>query len=271
MATSANPEATFGAMMREWRQRRHLSQLALALKSDISQRHLSFVESGRSRPSREMVLHLAEQLEVPLRERNRFLLAAGFAPVYAERRLDDPALAVARQAVERVLRVHEPYPAIAVDRHWQLVAHNQAIAPFLAGASAELLRPPVNVLRLSLHPEGLGARIVNYTQWRAHLFERLQRQVAASADPELAALLDDLRSLPTPRSRLGTSPSVSHDGGGVFVPLQLTSDHGVLSFLSTTTVFGTPVDVTLAEIALECFFPADAATGEVLRARAPRA
>jgi transcriptional regulator with XRE-family HTH domain len=251
--------------MREWRQRRHLSQLALALKSEISQRHLSFVESGRAQPSREMVVHLTEQLDLPLRERNRLLLAAGYAPVYAERSLDDPALDVARQAVERVLEVHEPYPALAIDRHWNLVAANRAIAPFIAGASAELLRPPVNVLRLSLHPDGLATQIVNFAQWRAHLLDRLQRQVAASADSDLASLLDELRALPSPRSRLGASHSVVHDGAGVFVPLQLMSDNGVLSFLSTTTVFGTPVDITLAEIALECFFPADSVTAEHLR------
>src|SRR5512146_1621612 len=185
---------TLGDLLREWRRRRNLSQLALALESDISQRHISFVESGRARPSRELVLRLAERLEVPQRERNRLLLAAGYAPVYQERPLADPALAAARQAVERVLAGHEPYPALAVDRHWTLVAANRALAPLLAGIAPELLAPPVNVLRLSLHPDGLAPRIVNFGQWRAHLHERVHQQVAASGDPTLAALLEELRA-----------------------------------------------------------------------------
>ena len=281
MATSFHPpppdsgaatQPPLGALLREWRQRRKLSQLALALAADVSQRHLSFVESGRTRPSREMVLRLAAPLEVPLRERNRLLLAAGFAPSYPERRLDDPALVAARAAVERVLRAHEPYPALAVDRHWTLVAANRAVAPLLAGASATLLAPPVNVLRLSLHPDGVAPRIVNYGQWRTHLLERLRQQIAASGDDGLAALHDELRGYPPPaRSRARRSPAAADDGAGVFVPLQLAADDGgVLTFLSTTTVFGTPVDVTLAELALECFFPADDETAERLRRDPPR-
>jgi transcriptional regulator with XRE-family HTH domain len=271
MATSALPTAPapFGALLREWRQRRRLSQLALALDADISQRHLSFVESGRAQPSREMVLRLADHLAVPLRERNRLLLAAGFAPLYPERSLDDPALSAARAAVERVLRAHEPYPALAVDRHWTLRAANRAVAPFLAGIAPALLDGGApNVLRLSLHPQGLAPRILNLAQWRAHLLERLQRQVDASGDPALAALREELAAYPLPPRR-GTRPAaVAADGAGVFVPLQLAEDDGaVLTFLSTTTVFGTPVDVTLAELALECFFPADAPTAERLRAR----
>jgi len=255
---------TLGALLREWRQRRHLSQLALALDADVSQRHLSFVESGRAQASRELVLRLAERLEVPLRERNHLLLAAGYAPLFAERPLDDPALSAARRAVERVLAAHEPYPALAVDRQWRLVAANRAVAPLLAGVSPALLAPPVNVLRLSLHPDGLAPRIVNLAQWRAHLLERLAQQVAASADPALAALRDELRALPAPRTSAVRHPSIAGDGAGVFVPMQLATDAGVLSFLSTTTVFGTPVDVTLAELALECFFPADDATAAAL-------
>jgi transcriptional regulator with XRE-family HTH domain len=255
-----------GGLLREWRQRRKLSQLALALAADVSQRHLSFVESGRTRPSREMVLRLATQLQMPLRERNQMLLAAGFAPLYPERPLDDPALGAVRAAVERVLTAHEPYPAIAVDRHWTLVAANRAVAPFLAGASPPLLAPPVNVLRLSLHPDGVAPRIVNYRQWRSHLLERLQQQVAASGDDTLAALHDELRGYPPPApSRLRHPPSVESDGAGLFVPLQLAAGDEVLTFFSTTTVFGTPVDVTLAELALECFFPGDAETAERLR------
>ena len=255
-----------GPLLREWRQRRRLSQLALALKADVSQRHLSFVESGRAQPSREMVLHLAEQLGVPLRERNRLLLAAGYAPVFAERSLDDPALDAARRAVERVLQGHEPYPAIAIVRRWTLLAANRAVAPLLAGAAPPLLQPPVNVLRLSFHPDGIAPRIVNYAQWRTHILERLQHQAEVSADPALDELLTELRGYPPPPGRgRYRDHAVAEDGSGVFVSLQLETERGVLSFISTTTVFGTPVDVTLAEIALECFFPADAGTAERLR------
>jgi transcriptional regulator with XRE-family HTH domain len=270
MATSALPASppSLGALLREWRQRRRLSQLALALAADVSQRHLSFVESGRAQPSREMVLRLAEHLDVPLRERNRLLLAAGFAPLYPERSLDDPALGAAREAVERVLRAHEPFPALAVDRHWGLRAANRAVAPLMAWVAPALLAGPApNVLRASLHPEGLAPRIVNLAQWRTHVLERLQRQVEASGDATLAALRAELAAYPAPRPAGVRPAAVAADGAGVFVPLQLAADDGaVLSFLGTTTVFGTPVDVTLAELALECFFPADAATAERLRA-----
>lgn len=258
----------FGARLREWRRRRGLSQLALALAADVSQRHLSFVESGRAAPSREMVLRLAEHLEMPLRERNALLLAAGYAPVFAERPLDDPALAPARQAVERVLAAHEPFPAIAVDRHWTLVAANRAVAPLMALADPALLAPPVNVLRLSLDPRGLAPHIVNLADWRTHLLERLARQVAASADPVLAALRDELAALPAPRERAFSTTPAPRDGSGVFVPLQLATPAGVLTFVGTTTVFGTPVDITLSELALESFFPADESTAEALRAMA---
>lgn len=251
-------------MLRDWRARRRLSQLGLALEAGVSQRHLSFLESGRARPSRERVLQLAEHLELPLRERNQLLLAAGYAPVYAERPLADPSLAAARQAVERLLAAHEPYPALAVDRHWTLVTANAAVAPLLAGVDAALLAPPVNVLRLSLHPGGLAPRIVNLPEWRRHLLARLAQQVAASADPMLAELHDELAALPTPAGRRGVVGSTT-DGAGVFVPLQLDAGDGVLTFFSTTTVFGTPVDVTLAELALESFFPADAFTAARLR------
>jgi transcriptional regulator with XRE-family HTH domain len=265
-ALSAPQSSAFGALLREWRQRRHLSQLALALKADISQRHLSFVESGRAQPSRDMALHLAEQLGVPLRERNRLLLAAGYAPVFLERPLDDPALGAARRAVERVLQGHEPYPALAIDRHWTLLAANRAVGVFLSGVDPSLLQPPVNVLRVSLHPRGLAPRIVNLRQWRAHLLERVEHQVEASADPVLEKLLAELRAYPLPpQHALSHVVAAAHDESGVFVPLLLATDDGVLSAISTTTVFGTPVDITLSEIALECFFPADAETAERLR------
>jgi transcriptional regulator with XRE-family HTH domain len=267
---SASPEpAPVGLLLRTWRQRRRLSQLALACDADISQRHLSFVESGRALPSREMILHLAEQLDIPLRDRNALLVAAGFAPVYRERPLSDPALQSARKAVDLVLTGHEPWPALAVDRRWTLVTANRAVAPLLAGAEAALLQPPVNVLRLSLHPAGLAPRIVNLTEWRSHVLARLQRQVEVSADRVLADLLRELRNYP---SRDGERRVQAHNGSdgaagcaGVVVPLQIASESGVLSFISATTVFGTPVDITLSELAIESFFPVDTATADVMR------
>ena len=247
-----------GAQLRAWRSRRRLSQLDLALDAEISARHLSFLETGRSQPSRTMLLRLAERLAIPARDRNLLLVVAGFAPALPERTLDDPALAAARQAVELVLKAHEPFPALAVDRHWQMVAHNAGIGPFLADMAPHLLAPPVNVLRLSLHPEGLAPRIVNLAEWRAHILHRLEAQVEASADRVLAELLAELRAYPG-----GTAPG--GDGyGGVAVPLRVRAGEAVLSFLSTTTMFGTPIDVTLSELAIEAFLPADEATAAAL-------
>ena len=250
-----------GDLLREWRQRRHMSQLALANQGKISSRHLSFIETGRSQPSRDMVLHLAERLEIPLRDRNLLLVAAGYAPVFPERPLGDPALGAARKAVDLVLAGHEPYPALAVDRHWNMLAANTMVGRLMAGVDAALLKPPVNVLRLSLHPQGLAPRTANLAEWRAHLLARLRRQVELCADPVLAALLSELRGYPAP---LSASPAAVAEYGEIVVPFRLTSAFGVLSFFSTTTVFGTPVDITLAELALESFFPADAATAEAL-------
>ncbi len=239
-----------------------MSQLDLAVDAENSTRHQSYVESCRYQPSREMLLHLAERLAVPLRARNLLMVSAGYAPMFAERPIGDPALAPARRAIDLVLKGHEPYPALAIDRHWTLVDANAAVAPLLAGADPALLKPPVNVLRLSLHPSGLAPRIANLAEWRAHLFERLRRQIEISADPVLVALLEELRAFPAPHTR--RPPPTPADYAGVVVPLQLTTAAGVLSFLSTTTVFGTPVDVTLSEIALESFFPADRATADAL-------
>jgi transcriptional regulator with XRE-family HTH domain len=254
-----------GELFRGWRQRRRLSQLDLALRADVSARHLSFVETGRSQPSREMVLHLAEQLEVPLRERNALLLAAGYAPAFPERALRDPALSGVRDAVERVLAGHEPYPALAVDRHWNLVAANRAIAPFLNCVSPMLQQPPVNVLRASLHPEGMAPRIANLGEWRAHIFARLRRQIDHSGDRVLADLLGELRGYPAP----GVPDTAPIDpAAAVVVPLRFVSPAGILDLVSTTMVFGTPLDITLSELALETFFPADAATGAILRSLA---
>src|SRR5947207_660389 len=179
---------TIGNHLREWRQRRRLSQLDLALEAEISTKHLSFLETGRSQPSRDMVLRLAEHLDVPLRERNVLLVSAGYAPVFPQRQLADPALDAARKAIDLVLKGHEPYPALAVDRHWTLVAHNAAVPPLLAGADPGLLAPPVNVLRLSLHPSGIAPRIANLAEWRGHLLDRLRRQVETTADPVLTEL-----------------------------------------------------------------------------------
>jgi transcriptional regulator with XRE-family HTH domain len=250
----------FGEQLRRWRRMRRMSQLDLALEAEISSRHLSFVETGRSRPSREMVLRLAETLDLPLRARNLMLVAAGLAPQFPERPLDDPALAPARRAIDLILKGHEPFPALAVDRHWNLVAANGAVAPFLAGVSPHLLAPPMNVLRLSLHPEGLAPRIVNLGEWKAHLVQRLRDQYAASGDPVLQGLAEELQAYPG-----GDGGHGGGDFGGIAVPLTLEADGGRLSFLSTTTMFGTPVEVTLSEIAIEAFFPADDETAAALR------
>ncbi len=254
----------FGEHLRHWRQHRRLSQLDLAHEADISTRHLSFVETGRANPSREMVLRLSERLGIPLRERNTLLVAAGYAPMYRERPLGDLALAAARQAVELLLKSHEPHPALAIDRHWNLVAANRMVPPLMAGAHAALLQAPVNVLRLSLHPLGIAGKIVNLAQWRSHLFERLRQQITATADPVLVALLEELRAYPAPES--DTNPRLEGEHAGIVVPFKLATSAGVLTFISTTTIFGSPVDVTLQELALETFFPADDFTRQALQA-----
>jgi transcriptional regulator with XRE-family HTH domain len=263
IAISASASRPVGDLLREWRQRRRMSQLDLACEAEISTKHLSFLETGRSTPSREMVLHLAEQLDVPLRARNALLNAAGYAPVFSERQLDDPAMAAARQAIDLVLAGHEPHPALAVDRHWCMAAANRAVAPLMTGVDPALLRPPVNVLRVGLHPGGLAPRTVNLAEWRAHLLAGLRQQIEVSGDPVLVDLLAELRSYDVPAGPLprATSP----ERAAVAVPFRLATDHGVLSFLSTITVFGTPIDVTLSELALECFYPADQATAVAMR------
>ncbi|HEY7641063.1 MAG TPA: helix-turn-helix transcriptional regulator [Steroidobacteraceae bacterium] len=253
-----------GDLLREWRQRRRLSQLDFSVEAEISSKHLSFLETGRSQPSREMVLHLAELLDVPLRERNSLLIAAGFAPMFKEHALSDPALQPAREAVDLVLKGHEPYPAIAVDRHWQLIAANAPARYFMTGVAPALLTPPLNVLRLTLHPDGMAPRIVNLAEWRSHLLARLRRQIEVSADPVLADLYKELSAYPAP-AHTAESPA---SAVSYAVPFRLATDAGVLSFISTITVFGTPVDVTLSELALESFFPADPATAAALRALA---
>ncbi|HKF32222.1 MAG TPA: helix-turn-helix transcriptional regulator [Jatrophihabitantaceae bacterium] len=259
--TTTVSRSPVGELLRQWRERRRISQLDLSIEADISSRHLSFVETGRSQPSRDMVLRLADTLDVPLRERNHLLLAAGYAPVYGEAALDAPQMAAVRQAIRLVLKAHEPFPAVVVDRGWNLVDANATIDLLTAGAAPQLLEPPVNVLRLALSPDGLAPRIVNLAEWRAHLLARLRREIAVSADERLIELLDELRQYP------GDKPDVEPPGSGdVVVPLRIRTDLGELRFLSTVATFGTPLDVTVAELSIESFFPANPETADALRA-----
>ena len=242
-----------GELLREWRVRRHLSQLDLAVEAEVSTRHLSFVETGRAKPSRELVLHLADRLDVPLRERNSLLLAAGYAPVYRETPLDAPDMAVVRHALDQILTGHEPYPALVVDRRWNLVAANAPLLALMSDVSPTLLEPPVNALRVSLHPDGLAPRIGNLAEWSAHLLDRLHRERTVSGDPALHALYEELAAYPGV-----VTQHMPGDAAALFVPLHLDD----LRFVSTIATFGTALDVTLAELSIESFFPADAATRE---------
>ncbi len=252
-----------GELLRGWRQRRRLSQLDLAVEAEVSTRHLSFVETGRARPSRELVLHLAEQLDVPLRERNALLLAAGYAPLYRETALDRDELAPVRAAIEALLSGHEPFPALVVDRHWTIVSANRPTQAILSTAVAPaLLTPPVNALRVTLHPQGLAPHIVNLAEYRAHLLARLHRQVLLTADETLAALEAELKGYPG-----GDGRAAHADPAALFVPLVLRAAAGEqLTFFSTIATFGTALDITPAELSIESFFPADAATAAALRA-----
>ena len=243
--------AAVGDLLRDWRQRRRLSQLDLALEAGVSARHLSFLETGRSNPSREMVLRLAAELDVPLRERNRMLLAAGYAPAYGERTIDSPEMAPVRDAIDAVLRAHEPFPALVIDRWWNLVAANRGDRAADRGRAPETLFP--NVLRISLHPDGLAPRIENLAEWRAHLLARLRRELVVTADPRLAELLDEAEGYPG--GEADRRPSTRS-------PSRCAST--ALSFLSTVATFGTAVDVTVAELSIEAFLPADEATARRL-------
>jgi transcriptional regulator with XRE-family HTH domain len=273
------PEARVGPLLRQWRQRRRLSQLDLALDAGVSARHLSFVETGRSKPSAQMVLHLAEQLEVPLRERNAMLLAAGYAPAYDERALDAPDMTPVRDALQLVLDGHDPHPAVVVDRRWNLVAANRGLGALLDGVAPALLEPPANAMRVALHPDGLAPRMANHAEWRAHLLAGLERQVAMSGDDGLEELLEEVAGYPAPpppddaaAARFGepgwraggnaAGPPPAHD---IFVPLRLHDGDGELRFFSTISTFGTAVDITVAELSIESFFPADAYTAEAMR------
>jgi len=260
---AATGTSGIGELLRDWRQRRRLSQFDLALEASVSARHISFVETGRAKPSRELVLHLAEQLEVPLRERNALLLAAGYAPVYNETPLDSPSLAAVRDALERLLASHEPFPGVIVDRHWELIAANQPALALLAdGVDPALLEPPANTLRISLHPDGLASRIVNFADYSAHLLTRLRRDATLSADPGLATLYRELCAYPGVDD--GSSYG-AHEDPLPFVPLRLRAEERELTFFSTIATFGTALDVTLAELAIESFYPGDAATAAALK------
>lgn len=245
-------------MLREWRTRRRMSQLDLASDAEISTKHLSFIETGRSKPSRQMLLNLAGCLDIPLRHRNQMLLAAGFDPVFEERAFLEPAMGQVRRTVESVLAAHDPCPSLAIDRHWTMLAGNRAISYLFTGAEPRLLRPPVNVPRLLLHPAGLATRIVNLGQWRTQMIARLRRQVNLSGDGVLADLLDELRDYPA-------GPEMRGAGDSFAVPLRLSTIDGVLSFFTATTAFGTPLDITVSELAIETFLPADAETAAVMR------
>jgi transcriptional regulator with XRE-family HTH domain len=258
-----------GPLLREWRERRRLTQLDLALDAGISARHLSFVETGRSKPGRDMLLRIVEQLEVPFRERNQLLLAAGHAPAFPERSLDDPELTPVREALDLILTGHEPYPAVVVDRHWNLVAANSVVEALTAGVDVDpaLLEPPINVLRASLHPLGLAPLIVNLGDWRAYFRERLERQVAITADDDLAALIEEIAGYSAPEH----DPAPDADTGGIPGPLRLRApDGGELSFFGMFATFDAPFEVTTSELAIELLFPADRSTAEALKTLSSR-
>jgi transcriptional regulator with XRE-family HTH domain len=258
MATATATPPGVGPLLRDWRRRRRLSQLDLALEAGVSARHLSFVETGRSRPSADMVLQLADQLDVPLRNRNQLLLAAGHAPVFEQHALEDPEMAPVRRAIDLILAGHDPYPAVVIDHAWEMLGANRAVALLTDGVAPGLLEPPVNVLRVSLHPDGVAPRIANLGEWRRHLLDRLERQIALTGDAALTTLLDELSAYPAPQHQAG-EPEIA-------VPLRLRTDAGELSFISTVATFGTAVEVTASELSIEAFFPADDLTADAVRA-----
>jgi transcriptional regulator with XRE-family HTH domain len=241
-----------------------MTQADLALAANSSTRHLSCLETGRSQPSRAMIMRLAEYLEVPLRDQNMLLLAAGFAPAFEERSLAE--LASARQAIGQILEAHKPYPAFALDRHWNVVLSNSALPQLYEGCSLDLLRPPINAVRIVLHPLGLGPRIINFIEWRAHTITVLRQEIEARADPAIQSLLTEVMAYPAPAG--GMAPATSDGPQRYATPLQIATRLGTVSFLSTTTIFGTPTDVTLSELALEMLFPADEATVGIVKSMA---
>ncbi|MET9075881.1 helix-turn-helix transcriptional regulator [Streptomyces sp. NPDC004232] len=262
-----------GPLLRAWRERRRVSQLELALRADSSARHISFVETGRSRPSEEMVLRLAEHLDVPVRERNSLLLAAGYAPHYPETPLDDPALGALRAGLDHLIQCYEPYPALVVDACYTVVAANRGIAMLLDGVPETLLAPAPNAMRLTLHPQGLAPRIRNLRAWRGHLLEQMERQIALQRSERLRALYEEVAGYPVPESARGDVED-GEDGepaGPVAyfaLPLRIEHDGRILSFVSSISTFNTPMDVTVAELAIETFLPADPATAKYLHTMA---
>ncbi|MFI2548439.1 helix-turn-helix domain-containing protein [Streptomyces rochei] len=256
-----------GPLLRAWRERRRVSQLELALRADSSARHISFIETGRSRPSEEMVLRLAEHLDVPVRERNALLLAAGYAPHYPETPLDDPALDALREGMERLIRGYEPYPALVVDATYRVLAANRGILMLLDGLPEHLLQPPVNAMRLTLHPEGLAPRIRNLREWRGHLLEQMRRQIALHRSEPLRALYEEVAAYPVPES--GASEEPAEPVPYFALPMQIEHEGRTLSFISSISTFNTPMDVTVAELAIETLLPADPATVKYLHTLLP--
>lgn len=268
MATVSSDEGV-GPLLRDWRQRRRLTQLELGLVAGVSARHLSFVEAGRSKPGREMLLRVADQLEIPFRERNQLLLAAGHAPAFPERPLHDPTLAPVREALGRILAAHEPYPAVVFDRAWNLVAANAAMSALTASVEVDpaLLEPPINILRIGLHPRGLAPLIVNFAEWRAHFLERLAHQIAMTGDGRLRTLMEEVAAYPAPEGESGVA---ANGGGEIFGPLKLRAPTGgEWSFFGMFASFDTPFEVTTSELAIELLFPTDRATAEALKKGAP--
>ncbi|MEV6952501.1 helix-turn-helix transcriptional regulator [Streptomyces sp. NPDC051183] len=255
-----------GALLRTWRERRGISQLELAGRADSSSRHISFVETGRSRPSEEMVLRLADRLDVPVRDRNALLLAAGYAPRYAHTPMDAPELGVLREALERLLTGYEPYPALVVDATYTVVAANRGIAMLLEGMPEHLLEPPLNAMRITLHPEGLAPRIHNLPEWRGHLLEQMERQIALARSEPLRALYEEVAAYPVAPAPAPRSGDTGPDGAVPYIALPLRIEHGgqLLSFVSSISTFNTPMDVTVAELAIETLLPADPATAKYL-------
>ncbi|MDQ0988073.1 helix-turn-helix domain-containing protein [Streptomyces sp. V2I9] len=292
--TTVLTDTGVGPLLREWREHRRISQLELALRADSSARHISFIETGRSRPSEDMVLRLAEELDVPVRERNALLVVAGYAPRYAQTPLDDPAMSSLRESLDRLLTAYEPYPALVVDGVYGVVAANRGIALLLEGVPEKLLAPPVNAMRLTLHPEGLAPRIVNLPEWRADLLAQMERQIALVRSPALRELYEEVAAYPapgrtTPERAAVTAPGGGQDGTGrhggagraggtgrqrkaTAFALPMLLEHGghVLSFVSSIATFNTPMDVTVAELAIETFLPADRETAAFLHAHVPR-
>ncbi|WP_314174337.1 helix-turn-helix domain-containing protein [Streptomyces winkii] len=261
----AAADSGVGPMLRSWRERAGLSQLDLALRADSSSRHISFIETGRSRPSRAMVLKLAERLEVPVRERNALLVSAGYAPHYPETPLDSPALGSVRAGLERMVTAYEPYPALAVDGTYRVLAANRGISLLLDGVAAWLLEPPLNAMRITLHPEGLAPRILNFREWRGHLLHQMERQLALLRSQPLRGLYEEVSAFPLPPG----GDEVAGDESPFALPLVVEYEGHRLSFLSAITTFNTPVDVTVSELAVETFLPADPETAEQLRLHAP--